>query len=223
MPVDPNAPIEISAYPWVPPFARGQVRDFRVRWALEEIGLAYRVRLLAGPKRPPDYFAEQPWGQVPIYNEGDVHLFECGAILIHIGEKDERLLPRDTPARMRAIAWVLAAANSVDPSVGAINDIDLFDPGAEWGRLRRPAAVERLHTRFSRLADWLAGKDWLEGRFTIGDLMMVATIRTVADKSLIAAHPILADYVARGESRPAFQTALAAQFADFVADPTVGE
>ncbi|MEY2926301.1 MAG: hypothetical protein RL367_778 [Pseudomonadota bacterium] len=219
MPVDPAALIEISAFSWVPPIARGQVRDLRVRWALEEIGLSYRVRLLDGPERPPEYRREQPWGQVPVYHEGDIHLFEAGAILIHVGEKDERLLPREAPARMRAIAWLIAALNSVDPAVMSINEIDLFDPEAEWGRLHRPAAVERLHIRLAPVADRLAGRDWLEDRFTIGDLMMVATIRTIADKNLIAAHPILADYVARAESRPAFQAALAAQFADFIPDP----
>jgi glutathione S-transferase len=220
MPVVPDARIEISAFSWVPPFARGQVRDVRVRWALEEIGLPYRVRLLnAMEERPADYFREQPWGQVPIYNEGDIHLFESGAIVIHIGEKDERLLPRDAPGRARAIGWVVAALNSVDPEVGALTDIDTFDPDAEWARLRRPAVVERLATRLSRLADSLGEKDWLEGRFTIGDLMMIATLRGVTDAALLEAHPNLAAYVARGEARPAFQRALVAQFADFVAEP----
>jgi len=220
VPVVSDARIEISAFSWVPPFARGQVRDVRVRWALEEIGLPYRVRLLnAMEERPADYFREQPWGQVPIYNEGDIHLFESGAIVIHIGEKDERLLPRDAPGRARAIGWVVAALNSVDPEVGALTDIDTFDPDAEWARLRRPAVVERLATRLSRLADSLGEKDWLEGRFTIGDLMMIATLRGVTDAALLEAHPNLAAYVARGEARPAFQRALVAQFADFVAEP----
>lgn len=220
MPVMPDAAIEISAFSWVPPFARGQVRDLRVRWALEEAGLPYRVRLLSAMEaRPADYFREQPWGQVPIYNEGDIHLFESGAILIHIGEKDDRLLPRDASGRARAIAWMIAALNSVDPDVGALTDIDTFDPDAEWARLRRPAVVERLAMRLSRLADSLGEKDWLEGRFTIGDLMMIATLRGVTDAALLEAHPNLAAYVARGEARPAFQRALVAQFADFVAEP----
>lgn len=220
MPVVSDARIEISAFSWVPPFARGQVRDLRVRWALEEIGLPYRVRLLnAMEERPADYFDEQPWGQVPIYNEGDIHLFESGAILIHIGEKDERLLPREASERARAIAWMIAALNSMDPQVGALTDIDTFDPDAEWARLRRPAVVERLAMRLSRLSDSLGEKDWLEDRFTIGDLMMVATLRGVTDAALLDAHPNLAAYVARGEARPAFQRALVAQFANFVAEP----
>lgn len=224
MPVVPDAEIEISAFSWVPPFARGQVRDLRVRWALEEIGLPYRVRLMnAMEERPADYFNEQPWGQVPVYNEGDIHLFESGAILIHIGEKDERLLPRDPRGRARAIAWMIAALNSMDPQVGALTDIDTFDPDAEWTRLRRPAVVERLAMRLSRLSGSLGEKNWLEGRFTIGDLMMVATLRGVTDAALIEAHPNLAAYLARGEARPAFQHALVAQFADFVADPVLAD
>lgn len=220
MPVVSDARIEISAFSWVPPFARGQVRDLRVRWALEEIGLPYRVRLLnAMEERPAHYFDEQPWGQVPIYNEGDIHLFECGAILIHIGEKDERLLPRDVSGRARAIAWMIAALNSMDPQVGALTDIDTFDPEAEWGRLRRPAVIERLMMRLSRLSDRLGENDWLESRFTIGDLMMIATLRGLTDAALLEAHPNLAAYVARGEARPAFQRALVAQFADFVSEP----
>lgn len=220
MPVVPDARIEISAFSWVPAFARGQVRDLRVRWALEEVGLPYRVRVLNTMEaRPAEYFDEQPWGQVPIYNEGDIHLFESGAILIHIGEKDERLLPPDAAGRGRAIAWMIAALNSVDPQVGALTDIDTFDPDAEWARLRRPAVVERLAMRLSRLANSLGRKDWLEDRFTIGDLMMVATLRGVTDASLLDAHPNLAAYVARGEARPAFQRALVAQFADFVSEP----
>jgi len=220
MSVVPDAEIEISAFSWVPPFARGQVRDLRVRWALEEVGLPYRVRLLnAMEERPADYFDEQPWGQVPIYNEGDIHLFESGAILIHIGEKDERLLPREASERARAIAWMIAALNSMDPQVGALTDIDTFDPDAEWARLRRPAVVERLAMRLSRLSDSLGEKDWLEDRFTIGDLMMVATLRGVTDAALLDAHPNLAAYVARGEARPAFQRALVAQFANFVSEP----
>lgn len=220
MPIVPDAEIEISAFSWVPPFARGQVRDLRVRWALEEVGLPYRVRLMnAMEERPADYYNEQPWGQVPVYNEGDIHLFESGAILIHIGGKDERLLPCDASGRARAIAWMIAALNSMDPQVGALTDIDTFDPDAEWARLRRPALVERLAMRLSRLADSLGGKDWLEDRFTIGDLMMVATLRGVTDTALLEAHPNLAAYVARGEARPAFQRALVAQFADFVSEP----
>ena len=123
MPIDEKSPIEVTAFAWVPPFARGFVRDMRVRWALEEIGLPYRVRLIggaggsqAGPPRPENFLAEQPFGQVPVYKEGDLCLFESGAIVLHIGAKDERLLPRDENGRARATAWLFAALNSIEPS-----------------------------------------------------------------------------------------------------------
>ena len=219
---------EVTAFAWVPPFARGQVRDLRVRWALEELDRPYRVRLLSGPERPKDYFREQPWGQVPAYREGDLRLFECGAIALHIAESersgealadDRRLLPRDAAARGRAISWLFAALNSVDPQIGALNLVDLFEADSEWAKAARSAIVARLDARLGRLADWLGQQDWLEDRFTVGDLLMVATLRSIDDADLLARHPTLAAYVARGEARPAFQRARAAQLADFVPDP----
>lgn len=214
---------EVTAFAWVPPFARGQVRDLRARWALEELDRPYRVRLLAGPERPKDYFREQPWGQVPAYREGDLHLFECGAIALHIAEsdpaEDRRLLPREPVARGRAISWLFAALNSVDPQIGALNLVDLFEADSEWAKAARSAIVARLDARLGRLADWLGQQDWLEDRFTVGDLLMVATLRSIDDVELLGRYPTLAAYVARGEARPAFQRALAAQLADFVPDP----
>ena len=214
---------QVTAFAWVPPFARGQVRDLRVRWALEELDRPYTVRLLSGPARPQDYFLEQPWGQVPAYREGDLRLFECGAIALHIAESDpaenRRLLPRDPAARGRAISWLFAALNSVDPQIGALNLVDLFEPDSEWAKAARSAIVARLDARLGRLADWLGQKDWLEDRFSVGDLLMVATLRSIDDAELLGRHPTLAAYVARGQARPAFQRALAAQLADFVPDP----
>ena len=206
---------------WVPPVARGQVRDLRVRWALEEVGRPYRVRLLSGPERPKDYFREQPWGQVPAYREGAVQMFECGAIALHIAESDPQrhLLPLEPAARGRAISWLFAALNSVDPQIGALNLVDLFEPDSEWAKASRSALVARLDTRLSRLADWLGQQDWLEGQFTVGDLLMVATLRSIDDAEVLGRYPTLAAYVARGEARPAFQRALAAQLADFRPDP----
>lgn len=216
MAIDPNAAIEVTAFRWVPGFARGFVRDLRVRWALEEIGLSYRVRLIGGEDdRPDDYCLDQPFNQVPVYKEGDLCLFESGAILIHIGEKDERLLPRDTVGRARAIAWLIAALNSIEPQTGQLVAIDVFDPGAEWSKLRRPQVVEMVDNRLSRVSDWLGDKEWLEGRFTIGDLMMVEALRGVSDEDLLARHANLAAYVARGIARPAFQRAMDAQLANF--------
>jgi hypothetical protein len=143
MPVDPNAPVRISAFNWVPPFAQGQVRDLRPRWALEEAGIAYAVRKLdAMAERPADYYGEQPFGQVPSYRDGNVLLFESGAIVLHIGRDCETLLPADPAARARATAWLIAALNSVEPYVMQLATIDVFAAGEEWAKLRRPGVIE---------------------------------------------------------------------------------
>ena len=156
MPINPNAAIEITAFKWVPPFAEGFVRDLRARWALEEIGADYRGRLIGGPSdRPGDYCQDQPCNQVPVYKEGELCLFESGAILIHIGEKDEHLLPRDTAGRLRAIAWVIAALNSIEPQTGQLAAIDVFNPDAAWCKERRPAVVLLVEGRLARLSHWL--------------------------------------------------------------------
>ncbi|GAA4007792.1 glutathione S-transferase family protein [Sphingomonas swuensis] len=208
-----QAGIELTTFGWVPPFARGQVRDLRVRWALEEIGADYCVRTV-GPI-PPGYEREQPFCQVPAYREGDLQLFESGAIVQHIGEKDERLLPSDPAARARAIQWTYAALNSVEPWVMGYAALDAFYPGEEWARLRKPSAREELVKRLGRVAEWLGGSEWLEGdRFTIGDLMMVAVLRIMGDeRGPVAEYPTLDAYRARGLARPAFQRALADQIA----------
>ncbi|MCA1654184.1 MAG: glutathione S-transferase family protein [Sphingomicrobium sp.] len=216
MPMDPNAIIEVTAFKWVPPFARGFVRDLRVRWALEEIDLPYRVRLIGGEgDRPTDYSLDQPFNQVPVLKEGDLTLFESGAILIHIGEKDERLLPRDPASRARAIMWLIAALNSIEPLTGQLTAIDVFDPNAEWGKLRRADVADSVGRRLALLSDWLGDKPWLEGRFTIGDMMMVDALRGISDHALVARHANLSAYVQRGTTRPAFQRAMTAQLADF--------
>jgi glutathione S-transferase len=219
MPCNPNAQIEISAFSWVPPFAEGLVRDLRARWALEEAGLAYRCRLMdSRVDRPESYYFEQPFGQVPIYVEGDLHLFETGAIVQHIGEKDERLLPRDPVGRARAIQWTYAALNSVEPAVQNLVLIDLFYAEEDWAQQRRPGAEEFARQRMKRVSDWLGGKHWLEDRFTIGDLMMVSVLRIPRHTKLVEEFPNLAAYVARGTERPAFKRALADQMAAFKHD-----
>ena len=216
MPLDPNASTEVTAFRWVPDFAAGLVRDLRIRWALEEIGCPYRVRLLdALNPRPADYFQEQPFGQVPAYRDDRVQLFESGAILIHLGLNDERLLPADENGRMRGIAWLIAALNSVEPMIFELVNIDIFNRGQDWTRERRPQVVEKIEARLKLLADALGDKDWLEGRFTIGDLMMVSVLRNLRHTGLVAGEPTLAAFVARGEARPAFQRALADQLAVF--------
>ena len=224
MPVDPNAPTQVTAFRWVPDFAAGLVRDLRIRWALEEIGRDYRVRLLdALNPRPADYFLEQPFGQVPAYRDDEVQLFESGAILIHLGLQDERLLPADTNGKMRAIAWLIAALNSVEPTFFELINIDIFNRGQEWTKERRPQVVEKIQARLKLLSEALGDKDWLEGRFTIGDLMMVAVLRQLRHTHLVAEQPNLAAYVSRGESRAAFKRALADQLEIFSQNQPEGE
>ena len=219
MPIDPEASCEITAFSWVPDFAAGLVRDLRIRWALEEIGRPYRVRLLdaAGP-RPADYFLEQPFGQVPCYRDDDVKLFESGAILIHLGLQDERLLPEDSNGRARAIAWLIAALNSVEPAIFELIAIDIFNRGEEWTLQRRPQVADKIHARLKLLADALGDRDWFEDRFTIGDLMIVSVLRQLRHTDLVTKHPSLAALVDRGEARPAFQRALADQLAVFASN-----
>ena len=218
MPVDPTASTEITAFRWVPDFAAGLVRDLRIRWALEEIGRPYKVRLLdALHPRPADYFLEQPFGQVPAYRDDEVHLFESGAILIHLGLGDERLLPADANGRGRAIAWLVAALNSVEPAIFELSAIDLFNRGEAWTRERRPQVIDKIRERLRLLAEALGDRDWFEGRLTIGDLMMVSVLRNLRNTGLVAEQPRLAAFVARGEARPAFQQALADQLAVFAA------
>ncbi len=220
MPVDPNAATEISAFNWVPDFAKGVVRDLRVRWALEEIGLPYRVRLLSpmGDK-PQDYLLEQPFGQVPVFVEGELRLFESGAILLHLGERSEVLLPRDPAAKARATCWLIAALNSIEPMMFELVNIDIFNAGAAWAAERRPEAERMVRKRLQRLSDWLGDKEHLEGRFTVADLMMTTVLRNLRHTAIVADYPNLAAYRARCEARPAFQRALAAQLADFADAP----
>lgn len=223
MPIDPNAEIEITAFAWVPPFAQGLVRDLRVRWALEEVGRPYCVRLL-GFERPGGYLKEQPFDQVPAYREGALQMFESGAIVQHIGEQDERLLPRDAVARARAIQWTYAALNSVEPALQGLVLIDVFYAGEEWARLRRPGAEDFARLKLKRVADWLGDKPWLEGdHFTIGDLIMVSVLRNLRHTQIVAEYPNLAAYQQRGEARPAFQRALSDQLAAFREHEPQGE
>jgi glutathione S-transferase len=216
MPVDSTANAEVTAYRWVPDFAQGLVRDLRVRWALEEIDRPYRVRLLDVTKpRPEDYFCEQPFGQVPAYRDDEVQLFESGAILIHIGLQDERLLPSDHAQKMRAIAWVIASLNSVEPAIFPLLMINVFNKGEAWTEEARPKFMERLDSRLKCLSNALGDKEWLEDRFTIADLMLVTVLRQLRAGRVLDQYPNLVALVARGEARPAFQRALADQLAVF--------
>ena len=216
MPLEPDAQTEITAYRWVPPFAQGLVRDLRIRWALEEIGRPYRVRLLdVTVPRPREYFEEQPFGQVPAYKDDEVELFESGAILIHLGMRDQRLLPTDHPARMRAIAWLIAGLNSVEPAILPLILINVFNKGETWADDARPKFLERINSRLKCLSDALGENEWLEGGFTIADLMMVTVLRQLRTTDLLDQFPNLAAFVKRGEERPAFQQALSDQLAAF--------
>ena len=212
MPLNPNAAIEITAFRWVPEFAQGVVRDLRARWALEEAGLDYRVRLL-GQERPLEYLKEQPFDQVPCFNDGKVRIFESGAIVQYIGETSEALLPRDPQGKYRAIQWTYAALNSVEPAFINLLLIDVFFQGQEWATLRRPGAEDFAKLKLRRVSEWLGDKEWLEDRFTIGDLVMTTVFRFLRHTDLVAQFPNLAAYLKRAEARPAFQRALADQLA----------
>jgi glutathione S-transferase len=209
--------IRISAFKWVPDFARGQVRDLRVRWALEEAGLPYRTRLLTqGDQDKDDYRALQPFGQVPIFQEGDLTLFESGAIVLHIGERTEALLPKDPAARARATQWLIAALNSIEPFTMEIARIDLFYAKEEWAKLRRPGAVQFVQRRLAGLSKSLGDKPYLDGdRFTAGDLMMSTVLRILNNIDIVTGDKRLAAYVERCTARPAFKRALDAQLGDF--------
>src|SRR4051794_22742877 len=208
--------ITITAYKWVPPFAQGLVRDLRARWALEEIGVPYRVNLIAHPDRlSPDHMAKQPFAQIPVYEEGGLTLFESGAILLHIAEKSDVLLPKDSVDRARAIQWVFAALNSIEQFVQGYVALDAFYPNEEWAKLRKPSAREQLNGRLSQLSERLDGREYLEDRFTAGDLMMSNVLRNLRDTAVLDTFPNLAAYRARCEERPAFERALAGQMGDF--------
>ncbi len=206
--------ITISAFRWVPPFAQGQVRDLRVRWALEEAGLPYSARLLGqGDQDKPDYRALQPFGQVPIFEEDGEVLFESGAIVLHIGERTEALLPKDAGARARATQWLIAALNSIEPHIMNVAVLDAFYADQEWAELRRPGAEDFARHRLDALAKALGDKPYLDGdRFTAGDLMMTTVLRILPE---LLGDGRLAAYVERCVARPAFGRALEAQMQPF--------
>jgi len=205
--------ITVSAFAWVPDFARGQVRDLRVRWALEEAGLPYRSRLLnQGDQDSAEYRAVQPFGQVPVFKEDGLTLFESGAIVLHLGERSEALLPKDPAARARATQWLIAALNSIEPHILNVALLDLFYAKEEWAILRRPSAVAFARRRLDGLSKALSDKPFLDGdRFTAGDLLMASVLRIMPD----LLDERLTAYVERCTARPAFRRALDAQLADF--------
>jgi glutathione S-transferase len=202
--------ITVAAFRSVPPFARGLVRDLRVRWALEEAGIPYRHRLI-GPEDQTTaaYRALQPFGQVPAIEEDGFKLFESGAIVHRIAERCEALMPSDANGRARTLAWMFAALNSVEPPVQNLAVLDLFHAGEAWAAARRPMLVEAVQKRLGALQDWLGGRDYLEDRFTAGDLLMTTVLRILRHTDIVSGRQALKAYQDRCEERPAFRKALA--------------
>ncbi|MBA2932630.1 glutathione S-transferase family protein [Sphingomonas sp. CGMCC 1.13654] len=207
----------ITAFKWVPPFARGFVRDIRARWAFEEAGQAYDVDLVDGiyvKSQAHRYF--QPFGQIPTYRDDTIEIFESGAIVLHICEAADALVPADPAARVRATQWLIAALNSVEPWVMQLAVVDVFEADRDWSRSRRPKVMEDLHARLRDLADALGDREALDGgAFTYGDLMMVSVLGGLRGTGVLDDHPNLAAYVARGEARPAHVKAMADHLATF--------
>lgn len=211
----------ITAFDWVPDFAQGQVRDLRVRWALEEVGRDYDVLYLSqGEQKASPHRGRQPFGQVPTYEEGDLILFESGAIVLHIAQTRPGLLPDDPAARARAAEWMFAALNTVEPPIMDHAIATLFERDEPWSQPRLPAVRARIDERLGELSDRLGRQEWLDGaQFTAGDLLMASVLRIVAGDGMLDAWPNLAAYVRRAEARPAFARALAAQMAGFTGQP----
>lgn len=208
--------IRVSVFRAVPPFAQGLVRDLRVRWALEEAGQAYTEHVI-GPEdqKSEAYRRLQPFGQVPAYQEGDLVLFESAAIVHHVAQRCEALMPADPASRARVLAWMFAAMNSIEPHVQNLVAIDLFYAQEDWAKARRPGALEMVQKRLQDLATALGERSYLEVRFTAADLLMTTVLRFLRHTDIVARIPVLENYRLRCEARPAFQRALAAQMAVF--------
>jgi glutathione S-transferase len=213
----------ITAFERSPDHGRGLARDMRVRWALEEVGQAYEVRLVSfRAMKEPAHRALHPFGQIPTYEEGDLALFESGAIVLHIAEHHAGLLPDDAHARARAIAWMFAALNTVEPPILERQSAKLLEGDKPWSAQRLPLVDDRIRDRLAELSVRLGEADWLDGAFSAGDLMMVSVLLRLKAAGLLNEHPNLAAYVARGEARPAFKRAFAAQLAVFTGEPAGG-
>ena len=217
------APAVVSAYAWVPDFAKGQVRDLRVRWALEEAGLPYEIDLLSPGPKDEAYLRRQPFGQVPAFQDGEVDIFESGAIVLHIAERSPALMPADPAGRARTITWMFAALNTLEPPIQSLGEIDFFHADQDWAKARRPALVAWVEKRLAELAARLGDNPYLDSdRFTAGDLLMASVLRIIERTGLVQAQPKLGAYLERCTARPAFQKALAAQMADFTGAPPPG-
>ena len=208
----------ITAFESSPDRGRGLARDMAVRWALEEVGQPYDVRLVSfAEMKQPAHLALQPFGQIPTYEEGDLALFESGAIILHIAERHPGLLPEDTNARARAISWMFAALTTVQAPIVERETAILFERGKEWHEQRLPTLDERVRARLTALSQRLGDADWIDGEFSAGDLLMINVLRRPAGRTLAEEIPNLAAYIARGEARPAFKRAFDDQLAVFTA------
>ena len=208
--------IKVSAFRWVPPIAQGLVRDLRVRWALEEAGLAYEEQLVGpGDQQSEAYLALQPFGQVPSYEEDGLVMFESGAIVLHIAERSDKLMPSDSGARARTKTWMFAALNTVEPPILFLNVLDMLQDRDDSAKLLRPAIMGEIHKRLTSVRRLLNGRAHLEDRFTAADLLMVTVLRVLRSSGLLQEVPEIETYRRQCEARPAFQKALADQMARF--------
>jgi glutathione S-transferase len=213
----------ITAFERSPDRGRGLARDMRVRWALEEVGQPYGVRVLSFTEmKEPAHLRLHPFGQIPTYEEGDLALFESGAIVFHIAERHAGLLPDDADARARAITWMFAALNTVEPPILDRGMATLLEHDKAWYEERLPILEDRVRVRLGELSSHLGNADWLDGAFSAGDLLMVTVLRRLGGSGILEKYPNLSAYVARGEARPAFKRAFDAQLAGFTGKPSTG-
>jgi glutathione S-transferase len=204
----------ITAFERSPDGGRGLARDTRVRWALEEVGQPYDVRLVSfAAMKEPAHLALHPFGQIPTYEEGDLSLFETGAIVFHVAQRHAGLLPDEANARARAITWMFAALNTVEPPILDLTTAKLVEGDKSWAAERMPLVNDRIRSRLSQLSRRLGDADWLDGAFSAGDLLMVSVLLRLRMSGLLDEYPNLAAYVAHGEARPAYQRAFQAQLA----------
>ncbi|RYZ91573.1 MAG: glutathione S-transferase family protein [Proteobacteria bacterium] len=202
----------ITAFKNSPDRGRGLARDFRVRWALEELEMPYEVQLVTfEDMKQPAYIALQPFSQIPAYKEDDLVLFESGAIILHIADTDPRLLPQDPKEKAKAISWMFASLNTVEPPIVERSFLTMFDKDKSYYQERLATLDERVHTRLEQLSNRLGNKDWLEDGFTAGDLLMVTVLRRLEGSGLLVQHPELQAYILRAEARSAYKRAFEAQ------------
>jgi glutathione S-transferase len=216
--------ITITAFERSPDGGKGLARDMRVRWALEEVGEPYAVRLVSfRAMKQPAYLALHPFGQIPTYEEGDLALFESGAIVFHIAERHAGLLPEDANARARAITWMFAALSTVEPPILELGTARLLEGDMPWTAQRIPLVEDRVRTRLGQLSNRLGDGDWLDGAFSAGDLMMVSVLLRLKASGMLDDYPNLSAYVTRGEARPAYKRAFDAQLTDNTGKPPTAD